>query len=148
MTAWSIFPTSDFLSDLSNKLSSKSYWTCAGFRFVEYGQPEIEAPTKGEPIVGAMVKSIIRCDVPENGVPMTCGVGSSNAKASSTSVANEKAFTFGQEITVGVCSFCCLCSISQGFCCQSKAVLKVANKQRLLTARAMQLITHGHESSI
>ena len=72
------------------------------FRFLEYGQPEIEAPTKGEPKIGTMIKSVIRCDVPVNGVAMTCGVGSSNAKASSTSVANEKAFTFGQEITVGV----------------------------------------------
>lgn len=79
---------------------------CANFRFLEYGQPEIQDPIKGEPKVGTMVKSVIRCDVPENGVPMTCGVGSSNAKASSTSVANEKAFTFGQDITVGVSSFC------------------------------------------
>ncbi len=74
----------------------------ADFRFLEYGQARVRAATAGEPKLGTMIKSVIRCDVPENGVAMTCGVGSSNAKASSTSVSNEKAFSFGQSITVGV----------------------------------------------
>ena len=55
-----------------------------------------------EPKPGSMIKSVIKCDVPKNGVPMTCGVGSNNAKASSTAIANSASFSFSQSVTVGV----------------------------------------------
>lgn len=74
------------------------------------GKPSFVA----EPKIGTMIKSSIRCDVPDQGVAMTCQVGSSNAKASSTSVANEKAFSFGQDVTVEVSHSRSL--LSQSYC--------------------------------
>ena len=88
----------------------KDVWALlpAGFNFLEYGQPSLGDLEASQPREGIHTKSVIKCDVPSFGVPMTCGVGANNAKGSQTSVANMNSFSFTQSISIQVSRLCSL----------------------------------------
>lgn len=76
--------------------------TNADFEFLRYTTSYLGDLIIREPRVGDVIKSVIKCGVPAGGIPMTCGVGTSNAKGSSLSITNGRAFTFSQNVQIGV----------------------------------------------
>ena len=53
------------------------------------------------------ISSVHWCPVPlENGVTMTCGAGGENSRQTAVAIANARAYTFSQGVSVGVRSLC------------------------------------------
>ena len=77
---------------------------CAEYTFLTYGPTALSSTVNNlASNTGGPQINHISCPVPVNGAQTACTVGNQHAVASSTSVANTKAFGFSTEVKIGVC---------------------------------------------